>query len=153
MHPSRHSLWLGGAIALLGALLRVWAAGHIEKGKLLARGGPYARTRNPLYLGSLLLALGVLTGGQGYWLLIPFGVFFLIIYYPVMKAEEQELLHGHGEEFVEYYRRVPLLFPGRKRLWSRSSEFQWYRVIKNREHRTLLGLAVVEVFLIARHLL
>src|SRR5512136_25850 len=92
MHPSRRSLWLGGAIAVTGVSLRLWAAGHIDKGRSLTQGGPYALTRNPLYLGSFLMALGILLAGQGYWLLLPFGAFFLIVYYPVMKAEEQELL-------------------------------------------------------------
>ena len=57
MHPSRQSLWIGGAIALCGALLRIWAAGHIEKGRVLTQGGPYAFTRNPLYLALLAYRL------------------------------------------------------------------------------------------------
>src|ERR1700733_11921811 len=71
MHPTAHSLWIGGVVAAAGALLRIWAAGHIEKGKSLARGGPYAFTRNPLYLGSLVMATGVMLAGQSYWLLLP----------------------------------------------------------------------------------
>ena len=73
MHPSIRSLWIGGFIALIGATIRLWAAGHIDKGKVLAQGGPYAFTRNPLYLGSFFMALGILLGGQGYLLLLPFG--------------------------------------------------------------------------------
>jgi protein-S-isoprenylcysteine O-methyltransferase Ste14 len=57
MHPSRHSLLLGGTIACFGALIRVWAAGYIDKGRALAQEGPYAMTRNPLYLGSFLMAI------------------------------------------------------------------------------------------------
>src|SRR5262249_11688422 len=72
MHPSRRSLWIGGLIASAGAVLRIWAAGHLEKGNMLAQGGPYALTRNPLYLGSFFMAVGILIAGQGYWLLIPF---------------------------------------------------------------------------------
>ena len=79
MHPSRSSLWIGGLLAFAGGTIRIWAAGHIEKGKSLAQGGPYALTRNPLYLGSFLMALGVLIAGQGYWLLLPFGFFFLAV--------------------------------------------------------------------------
>src|SRR5512138_487723 len=55
--PTLNSLFIGGAIAVAGALLRVWAAGHIEKGKVLTQGGPYGFTRNPLYLGSFFMAL------------------------------------------------------------------------------------------------
>ena len=150
MHPSIRSLWIGGIIALAGALLRVWAAGHIEKGRVLAQGGPYALTRNPLYLGSFFMALGILVAGQGYWLLLPFGIFFIGLYYPVMKAEERELLEGHGETFVLYACRVPLFFPSFRNAVSGPSTFLWSRVIKNREHRTLAGLLLAETFLILK---
>jgi protein-S-isoprenylcysteine O-methyltransferase Ste14 len=96
MHPSARSLWIGAAIAVPGSLLRLWAAGHIEKGRVLTQGGPYAFTRNPLYLGSFFMALGIITAGQGYWLLPAFAVFFVIFYFPVMRAEEQEMLAGYG---------------------------------------------------------
>ncbi len=151
VHPSRRSLWIGGAVTLCGALIRVWAAGHIDKGKVLARGGPYALTRNPLYLGSFLMALGVLLAGQGYWLLVPFVVFFAAFYYPVMRAEEQELLQGHGERFLEYARSVPLFLPS-FRSGTSSSGFLWSRVVRNREHRNLAGLLVAELFLVLRWL-
>ena len=108
MHPSRRSLWIGGLIAFSGAVLRLWAAGHIEKGKVLTQGGPYAFTRNPLYFGSFFMALGIIIAGQGYWLLLAFGLFFALVYFPVMRAEEQELLHGYGDRFVEYSEKVPL---------------------------------------------
>jgi protein-S-isoprenylcysteine O-methyltransferase Ste14 len=148
MHPSRRSIWLGAIVAFPGAALRVWAAGHIVKGKILAQDGPYALTRNPLYLGSFIMALGILLGGQGYWLLIPFSLFFAVLYYPVMKAEERELINGHGEEFQAYVRRVPFFFPSFKMMPGSPSTFLWARVIKNREHRTLTGLLLTESFLV-----
>ncbi len=150
MHPSLRSLWIGGFIALAGALLRVWAAGHIEKGRVLAQDGPYAITRNPLYLGSFFMALGILIAGQGYWLLFPFALFFAGFYYPVMRAEERELLQGHGEAFLSYANRVPLFFPNFRNVIGGSSTFLWSRVIKNREHRTLAGLFLTEAFLILK---
>ncbi len=148
MHPSRRSLVLGGLVAASGALLRIWAAGYIDKGKSLAQEGPYAMTRNPLYFGSFFMAIGVLLAGQGYWLLLPFGVFFLTLYVPVMKREEQELLQGYGEKFLEYARRVPMFFPRLAPSPSHSSTFLWSRVVRNREHRTLMGFAIVEIILI-----
>jgi protein-S-isoprenylcysteine O-methyltransferase Ste14 len=148
MHPSVRSLWIGGAIALVGAFLRLWAAGHIEKGTVLTQSGPYAYTRNPLYLGSFVMAFGVIVAGQGYWLLPVFGAFFVIFYFPVMKAEEQELFGGYGEKFIEYSKRVPLFFPGFCKANNVSSTFLWSRVIRNREHRTFAGLILAEAFLI-----
>jgi protein-S-isoprenylcysteine O-methyltransferase Ste14 len=150
MHPSVRSLWIGGVVTLAGASLRIWAAGHIDKGRVLACEGPYALTRNPLYLGSFLMALGILLGGQGYWLLIPFGLFYLSMYYPVMKAEEEELLQGHGEVFIEYSRRVPLFFPSFSGVPHGASNFLWSRVVKNREHRNVAGLLLAEAFLVLR---
>lgn len=150
MHPSYRSLWIGGVVTLLGASLRIWASGHLEKGRVLAREGPYALTRNPLYLGSFLMALGILLAGQGYWLLIPFVLFYLTLYFPVMRAEEAELLQGHGDRFVEYSRQVPLFFPSLTRFRQSASNFLWARVIRNREHRTVFGLLAAEAFLVLR---
>lgn len=150
MHPSTRSLWVGGLMAAAGSLLRLWAAGHLEKGKFLARGGPYAFTRNPLYLGSFLMALGILLAGQGYWLLIPFGLFFAAFYYPVMRREEKELLQGFGDDFLDYACKVPLFFPSLTAAAGCSSTFLWSRVIKNREHRTLMGLLLTVAFLFWR---
>lgn len=148
MHPSIRSLYIGGALTLGGALFRLWAAGHIEKGKVLTQGGPYALTRNPLYFGSFLMALGIIIAGQGYWLLLAFGAFFLIVYYPVMRAEEEELLRGYGDRFLEYSKRVSLFFPSFRKTSRSSSTFLWSRVIRNREHRTIIGLIVAEALLI-----
>jgi protein-S-isoprenylcysteine O-methyltransferase Ste14 len=150
MHPSVRSLWIGGVIALAGALLRLWAAGHIEKGKVLTQGGPYALTRNPLYLGSFFMALGIILAGQGYWLLLPFIAFFAAFYFPVMKAEEQELLHGYGQQFVDYSNRVPPFIPGFRKTGRASSTFLWSRVIRNREHRTVAGLIIAQAVLVLR---
>jgi protein-S-isoprenylcysteine O-methyltransferase Ste14 len=148
MHPSTRSLWVGGGIALAGALLRLWAAGHIEKGRVLTQGGPYAFTRNPLYLGSFFMAFGIIIAGQGYWLLLAFASFFAIFYYPVMKAEEEELFNGYGAEFTAYTRRVPMFFPAFRSAGYASSSFLWSRVIRNREHRTLTGLVFALILLV-----
>ena len=153
MHPSARSLWIGGAVASMGALLRLWAAGHIEKGKVLTQGGPYAWTRNPLYLGSFFMALGIILAGQSYWLLLAFGVFFVSFYYPVMKAEEQELLNGYGDAYLDYASRVPLFFPGFPREGPNSSRFLWSRAFRNREHRTVAGFVLALALLVAMKLL
>jgi protein-S-isoprenylcysteine O-methyltransferase Ste14 len=151
MRPSIRSLLIGGAIAVSGALLRLWAAGHIEKGRTLTRSGPYAFTRNPLYLGSFLMALGIILAGQGYWLLLAFGIFFAVFYFPVMKAEEQELLLGYGEDFVEYSKRVPMFFPHFRKSGLTASQFMWSRVIRNREHHTFAGFLATEAILVVQN--
>ena len=147
------SLWIGAIISLAGALLRLWAAGHIVKGKVLTRTGPYAFSRNPLYLGSFFMALGIIIGGQGYWLLLLFALFFLVLYIPVMRAEEQELLNGYGDAFVEYSKKVSLFFPRFRPASYPVSGFLWSRVVRNREHRTIIGLILAEAVLVLKYVL
>jgi protein-S-isoprenylcysteine O-methyltransferase Ste14 len=148
--PSPQSLGIGSAVALVGAMLRLWAAGHIEKRRVLARSGPYAYTRNPLYLGSFIMAAGIIIAGQGYWLLLPFAVFFIGFYLPVMRAEEQDLFQTFGEEFFAYSKLVPLFFPRRRVSGLADSRFLWARVRQNREHRNLASLIFIEAILILR---
>ena len=150
MRPTWRSLVLGGIVAGAGASIRLWAAGCIDKGKALATQGPYSMTRNPLYFGSLILGFGIFIGGQLYWMLLPFGIVFLALYYPVMKREEQELYQGYGTDFTAYASRVPRFFPRFPSAAVRSSAFLWSRVKRNREHRHLLVLVLFELFLIIR---
>jgi protein-S-isoprenylcysteine O-methyltransferase Ste14 len=152
MHPSIRSLWIGAAVSLAGALLRFWAAGHIVKGKVLTKTGPYAYSRNPLYFGSFFMALGIIIGGQGYWLLPVFVLFFLTFYIPAMRAEEQELLNCYGEEFVEYSKNVSLFFPSFRSPSYPLSGFLWSHFASNREHRTIIGLILTEAVLVLKYL-
>ena len=157
MHPSFRSLVIGGVFMIVGALMRIWAAGHIEKRVRLARSGPYAYTRNPLYFGSFLMAFGVILAGQGYWLLPLFALFFVGVYLPVMRAEEQYLESTYGDDFREHVRVTPLFFP---KPWATKKKntnepvtlFSWSRVRKNREHRNLVSLLAVEGILILLYL-
>jgi protein-S-isoprenylcysteine O-methyltransferase Ste14 len=150
MHPTWRSVAIGSIVAGLGALIRLWAAGHIDKGKALATAGPYALTRNPLYLGSLLMGVGVFIAGQIYWLLLSFAILYVALYFPVMKREEKDLLQGYGNEFLEYSKRVPMFLPRFQSAGGHASSFLWSRVRRNREHRHLLVLALAEIFLIIR---
>jgi len=156
MHPSIRSLLIGGFITLIGALTRIWAAGHIEKRVRLAISGPYAYTRNPLYLGSFFMAFGVILAGQRYELLLFFAIFFIGVYFPVMRAEERDLEHAHGADFLEYARSTPLFLPKRPMRTENAEPpigFSWARVRKNREHRNLVSLLAVEIILIVIYLI
>ncbi len=150
LHPTWQSLALGGMVAGIGASIRLWAAGYIDKGKALATEGPYAMTRNPLYLGSLIMTLGILIAGRAYWLLLPFGIIYIALYFPVMKREEQELYQGYGTDFLEYARRVPMFLPRLRPAGVPSSSFLWSRVKRNREHRHLMVLVIAGILLIIR---
>src|SRR5262245_40875172 len=89
--PTVESLWLGLPLAAGGLLVRAWAAGCLAKNQQLATSGPYAYTRNPLYLGTLLVAAGLVIAARSAWLGILFAAVFLLIYLPVIELEEQHL--------------------------------------------------------------
>src|SRR5437016_2274495 len=91
-HPSRQSLFMGFPLALCGVAIRAWASGHLKKNAELAISGPYAYTRNPLYFGSFILALGCAIGGGNWWSGLLLLSFFLAVYIPVMQAESEHMM-------------------------------------------------------------
>src|SRR4029077_5953129 len=113
--PRPLTLLIGAGISLVGLAIRAWASGHIRKNAALATSGPYAYTRNPLYLGSFLLGLGF-TIGSGRWpLALLFGALFLGIYLPVMRVESLTLAEVFPDSYQRYAREVPLFFPQLRR--------------------------------------
>ncbi|MBA2341389.1 MAG: isoprenylcysteine carboxylmethyltransferase family protein [Pyrinomonadaceae bacterium] len=140
--PRLVSLTIGGIVALCGLCLRAWAAGHIRKNVRLAASGPYAYTRNPLYLGSFLLGLGFTLACGRWWLAALFALLFLGIYLPVMRVEEKALAELFGDEFERYARRVPLFFPRfspHRDERERATKFDSSLYLRYREYRAALG--------------
>lgn len=137
--PSPSSLAIGGIIAALGLLIRAWASGHIRKNQELAVSGPYAYTRNPLYMGSFILGLGF-TIAAGVWLLgLLFIALFLGIYLPVMRVEAEDLKAIFGEKYLDYARRVPLFFPRLRSGSGTDVKFDKNLYLRYREYRAALG--------------
>jgi len=140
--PDRTTLIVGSVIAVLGLLVRAWASGHIRKASKLAVSGPYAYTRNPLYLGSMLLGLGFTVAAGVWWLAILFVALFLGIYLPVMRVEVEDIRRIFPDEFHEYERNVPLFVP-RPTAWRKSDgNFDLSLYLKYREYRAAIGAAV-----------
>jgi len=109
--PNPTTLLMGAVVSIIGLAIRAWASGHIRKNDKLAMSGPYAYTRNPLYLGSFLVGLGF-TIASGRWLLaILFAGLFLGIYFPVMRVEASTLAELFGRDYEKYKHEVPLFFP------------------------------------------
>src|ERR1700693_2423010 len=105
--PQPKWLFCGVGIAILGLLVRGYAAGHLRKHKQLAISGPYAFTRNPLYLGSVLLAMGFSVASHS-WISTLLLAAYLAMFYPVVIRREQgELQALYGAAFVEYASQVP----------------------------------------------
>jgi protein-S-isoprenylcysteine O-methyltransferase Ste14 len=148
--PSPRSLLLALLPALLGEALRLWASGHIEKTRTLATGGPYAHTRNPLYLGSTLMALGLAAATASPWC-SALVVLYLAAFYPAVIREEAAFLRQRfPDEYAAWAVGVPLFLPRVVPGGPRSSRFEWARVRANREWRTALALPAVVLLLYLR---
>jgi protein-S-isoprenylcysteine O-methyltransferase Ste14 len=109
--PSDGLLLAGAALALVGGLIRGWAACTIRKNQVLTTNGPYAYTRNPLYLGSFLVGLGVVLGSGSVYLRVVFLVFFAVVYRRTIRDEERHLEGLFGDEFRRYAAAVPRFVP------------------------------------------
>ncbi len=146
------SLFTAGLVtAALGLVLRFWAAGHLQKHQLLTVSGPYRWTRNPLYLGSFAIGLGFSLAGGEWWLVLVFLGLFALLYFPVMAAEEGELVSGYGDRAREYIRRTPRFLPLTAGAFPASSQaFSLRRALRNREHHTVLGFLLVLGYLLVK---
>jgi protein-S-isoprenylcysteine O-methyltransferase Ste14 len=135
--PTMVSMAIGLPVSFAGIALRAWAAGHLAKNQRLAVSGPYAFTRNPLYLGTLITALGLAAASHSAGLAVLFGVLFACVYLPAIELEEQHLsaiLPG----YTEFAARVPLLIPR----WTSDSgpdSFSGALYMRNREYQALIG--------------
>jgi protein-S-isoprenylcysteine O-methyltransferase Ste14 len=146
--------WLaaGAAVGAAGLLVRGAAAGHLRKHRQLATAGPYARTRNPLYFGSFLLAAGVVVAARSWWVAAIVVGYFALFYPAVMRREEEELRAQYGDAYREYARRVPLFWPrlGAAADDGEGGEFSWELWRRNREYQAAIGFALTLALLAAR---
>jgi protein-S-isoprenylcysteine O-methyltransferase Ste14 len=150
--PTAISLAAGASIALVGLLLRAWAAGHIVKNDRLATTGPYAHTRNPLYLGSFLIAAGFALAAH-WTLLVVVVAFFAVVYAPVLERERQQIRARFPDAYAEYERNVPAFVP-RPLPWRSAARgeqgFSLELYMRHAEWRAALGYVAVLLWLVAR---
>lgn len=138
------------ALVLPGLWLRGYAAGYVKKNRELTQTGPYSHTRNPLYLGSMLMAFGFALALLS-WpvaLLLAFG--FLVIYVPVIASEER-FLRATFSDFDAYCRRVPRLLPritAAPAPAGQSGSFSFTLYLKHREYNALIGAALLYLCLL-----
>ena len=148
--PTWRSLGIGTVLIVPGLLIRALASGHVRKNETLATSGPYAYTRNPLYLGSLLIGIGFALAARNWWIGVVLVVMFFAIYLPVIRSEEA-FLRERFPEFEEYAKSVPRMLP---RLTPASSEagggFSMELYLKHREWNALLGAVAIIVVLIVK---
>jgi len=145
--PSPKLLLCGAVVALAGLLLRAWSAGYLAKNQRLATAGPYAYTRNPLYLGSAVMGLGGALAGRSWIMGVAFAAYFALVYWPVITREAQFLRGEFPEAFQRYASQVPLFFPKLPRHAAADEKFQWRLYMKNREYEAAAGYVATMLFL------
>lgn len=143
--PTWASIAAGSAVAVLGLALRAWASGHVSKAEEITQSGPYAYTRNPLYLGSIILCAGFALAGRSLWIAGGMAAIFLAVYIPVIRWEEQ-WLRANLKGFDDYAARVPRLFP-RVTPAGAPGDFSRERYLRHREYNALLGAIAMIVAL------
>ncbi len=149
--PTPASILIGAVVAILGLLLRGLASGHVQKNEQLATSGPYAHTRNPLYLGSLILAAGFTLAARSWWIALAVIALFIAIYIPVIRAEEK-FLRERFPQFENYAGHVPLLVPRLTAYEGTRGRFSWDLYRRHREYRALLGALAVIAALVAKRI-
>lgn len=154
--PTKSSLLAGLPISVAGLLLRAWATGHLEKNIRLAESGPYAYVRNPLYLGTVVVAAGLIIASRQWLLALIFAAVFVLVYLPVIELEEQHLAKLFPD-FKAYSERVPSLVPrlflgapSRSRLGEARARFRWSLYVRNREYQALIGFLAGDALLVAK---
>jgi hypothetical protein len=145
--PTPGSILCAIPVGLIGLLIRGVAAGYLHKQKVLSVSGPYAYTRNPLYLGSAVLAIAVSIATHSWICAVILCGYFALFYSFVMRREESELRQRHGASFDRYAAAVPLFFP---RLTPASfapsasaGAFSFAQYKKNREYRAAVGFVLL----------
>jgi protein-S-isoprenylcysteine O-methyltransferase Ste14 len=147
--PTKSSLIAGALVLIPGLALRGLASGHVQKDKQLTTSGPYAYTRNPLYLGSLILAAGFAIAARSWWIVGIMLLMFAVIYIPVIRGEERYLRQTFPD-YDDYARHVPRFLPRVRPYGSQQSAYSSARYWKHREYQASIGCAAVLAVLVVK---
>lgn len=131
--PTPRLLALGAAIAVVGEAIRIWAAGHLEKGREVTASGPYAWSRHPLYAGSTLIGVGLAVASASVVVAALVLGYLAVTLTAAIRTEEAHLTEKFGAAYPEYR-------AGRHSVVRR---FSLDRAMRNREYRAAIGVAVV----------
>ncbi len=158
--PTAFSIFVGSTVAALGVVIRALASGHVRKNAELTMTGPYAYSRNPLYVGSIVIGAGFAIAALNGWVVLGLVVLFLAIYIPVIRSEEA-FLRSQFPEFDDYCRRVPRFigFVHHTEVTGQNQEdhgraaFSPELYLRHREYNAALGTLAMLVVLAAKMLL
>jgi len=148
--PQWWSLAVGSIVALSGVWIRAISSGHVKKNEELATTGPYAYTRNPLYFGSIVIAVGFALAALRWEIAAVLVLMFAVIYIPVIRGEER-FLDAHFPNYADYCSKVPRLLPRLRAGTDGISSFSPELYRKHREYNALLGtLAVIAALVVKK---
>lgn len=129
--PTMRSLAAGAAVAIVGEAIRIWAAGHLEKGREVTASGPYRLTRHPLYLGSAVIGAGFAVASASVVVALLVAVYLGVTITSAIRSEERHLTEKFGNAYPEYRDgRAPAAL----------RQFSLARAMANREYRAVAGL-------------
>jgi uncharacterized membrane protein len=139
--PTPTTLLFGTVVSATGELIRLWAAGHLEKSREVTRSGPYRFTRHPLYLGSSLIGIGFAIAANHIIVAVMVVTYLLLTLTAAMRSEEAHLRAKFGDAYDAYVdrRSAPM-----------ERRFSWRRALHNREHHTIGGLIAALVLLLLK---
>ena len=139
--PTPRSIAIGGAVATVGEMIRIWAAGHLEKGLEVTQSGPYRITRHPLYVGSAIIAAGAAAASARTSAMVLIAAYMAVTIVPAIRHEETSMRASFGDQYDAYAqsRATPVERP-----------FSLVRAIKNKEHKAVAGLAAMAAILAAK---
>ena len=147
--PTWTAIAAGAVISATGVWLRAIASGHVKKNAELTTTGPYAYTRNPLYLGSLIIAAGFAVAARSWWVVVVMVLLFVAIYVPVIRSEER-FLRSTFPNFDDYCRRVPQLIPRIRAASSPAGSFSRQLYLQHREYNAAIGTTAMLLALVVK---
>lgn len=150
-HPTWTSIAIGAVIAFAGVWVRAMASGHVKKNEELTTTGPYAHTRNPLYLGSIIIGIGFAAAALNATIVALLIVMFVAIYVPVIRGEEQYLA-SRFPNFSEYCSNVPRIIPRLTTKGNAGGGFSRALYLQHREYNASIGAVLMLAALIAKKL-
>ena len=139
--PTAQSLAIGAAIGAVGEALRMWAAGHLEKGREVTSTGPYALTRHPLYAGSVIMGVGFAVAAHSLAVAVLVFAYLAVTITAAIRSEEAHLTDKFGGAYPAYRNGTAAAAPRR---------FSLARAMRNREYRAMLGFLAILLVLVAR---
>jgi protein-S-isoprenylcysteine O-methyltransferase Ste14 len=129
--PTWSTWWAGLAVAIAGEIVRIWAAGHLEKSREVTRSGPYRWMRHPLYVGSILIAAGAAVAARNTAVAAVIALYMASTITAAVRTEEAHLRQAFGDTYDRYRESLAEPMP---------RAFSIERVVRNREYRAAVGL-------------